>query len=302
MGPDKEKPETSGKSEKMEIKKHSIVKIDPKTLKPISEKAPETTSLSTQSDLRINTSSVPIFNPLKLQSSPKSDRKSPKSPQSPRTKSSSPPNKNNKLNLSYTPPNPFIPNLASPTMNPNQFHFPGPPGFPTYDPRIIAAYHNLFYGQNMLYPPGSLPGMSTMDLNQRKNFDIPAPTSPKVPALPVTSPFSRSSPKISESSSTSKLPNDTTVTILNPLASINAAKLPKLSDSLRSSDSSLPSASGSPRTSPKILNSKANLARRPAKEPGKVSLYLSFYEGVIVEQGSPFLPKELQPLNPCIIK
>lgn len=58
--------------ENREIKKHSIVKIDPKTLKPISEKAPETTSLSSQvsttTDLKINTSSVSIFNPLKLQS------------------------------------------------------------------------------------------------------------------------------------------------------------------------------------------------------------------------------------------
>lgn len=58
--------------ENREIKKHSIVKIDPKTLKPISEKAPETTSLSSQvsatADLKINTSSVSIFNPLKLQS------------------------------------------------------------------------------------------------------------------------------------------------------------------------------------------------------------------------------------------
>lgn len=112
----------TNKSEKSEIRKHSIVKIDPKTLKPISEKAPETTSLSNHSpanqilsnhnqgygtagsqshagvaganshqgpaqvDLKINTSSVSIFNPLKLQSSPKNDRKSPKSPHSPKLK------------------------------------------------------------------------------------------------------------------------------------------------------------------------------------------------------------------------
>lgn len=50
MSPDKDKtqeqPSQNPKAEKSEIKKHSIVKIDPKTLKPISEKAPETSNLS----------------------------------------------------------------------------------------------------------------------------------------------------------------------------------------------------------------------------------------------------------------
>lgn len=122
ISPEKEKPSETNKQEKSEIKKHSIVKIDPKTLKPISEKAPETSSLSNhsssnsslpishsnsvtqifstspnhslnnlQTELKINTSSVSIFNPLKLQSSPKNDRKSPKSPQSPKLKSTSSP-------------------------------------------------------------------------------------------------------------------------------------------------------------------------------------------------------------------
>nr|CAH7748336.1 unnamed protein product [Callosobruchus chinensis] len=98
--PDKDKTQEVVKPEKSEIKKHSIVKIDPKTLKPISEKAPEiqafsaagltvtltnphTSSATSGSDLKINTSSVSIFNPLKLQSSPKGERKSPKSPHSP---------------------------------------------------------------------------------------------------------------------------------------------------------------------------------------------------------------------------
>lgn len=165
--PEKDKPTT----DKSEIKKHSIVKIDPKTLKPISEKAPETTSLSNQSDLKINTSSVPIFNPLKLQSSsPKNDRKSPKSPHSPKltTKTNtSPPSKREKLNLSFTPPNPFIPNLASPTVSPNQFLYSsGPPGFPSYDPRFMAAYHSLLYGQRMPFTPNHLQSLS-LDLNQR---------------------------------------------------------------------------------------------------------------------------------------
>lgn len=125
VSPEKEKAPETNKTEKSEIKKHSIVKIDPKTLKPISEKAPETSSLSNhssssaglptthtnsmtqifsvspnltnhslsnlQTELKINTSSVSIFNPLKLQSSPKNDRKSPKSPQSPKLKSTSSP-------------------------------------------------------------------------------------------------------------------------------------------------------------------------------------------------------------------
>lgn len=124
VSPEKDKATETTKTEKSEIKKHSIVKIDPKTLRPISEKAPETTSLSNhsssnsglpnshnsvtqifstsptmtsnslgnlQTELKINTSSVSIFNPLKLQSSPKNDRKSPKSPQSPKLKSTNSP-------------------------------------------------------------------------------------------------------------------------------------------------------------------------------------------------------------------
>lgn len=137
---EKEKP-------RPEIKRHSIVKIDPKTLKPVSERAPESSNLTnitiSQPDLKISTSSVPIFNPLKLQSSPKSgDRKSPQSPKKSPTTS-----KRDKLNLSYTPPNPFIPNITS------QFLYPsGPPGFPTYDPRYMAAYHSLFFGSRLPAP------------------------------------------------------------------------------------------------------------------------------------------------------
>ncbi|XP_017768909.1 PREDICTED: flocculation protein FLO11-like [Nicrophorus vespilloides] len=137
---EKEKP-------RPEIKRHSIVKIDPKTLKPVSERAPESSNLTnitiSQPDLKISTSSVPIFNPLKLQSSPKSgDRKSPQSPKKSPTTS-----KRDKLNLSYTPPNPFIPNISS------QFLYPsGPPGFPTYDPRYMAAYHSLFFGSRLPAP------------------------------------------------------------------------------------------------------------------------------------------------------
>jgi len=59
VSPEKDKtqdPQTAQKttkSEKSEIKKHSIVKIDPKTLKPISEKAPETSNLSNISSLAL---------------------------------------------------------------------------------------------------------------------------------------------------------------------------------------------------------------------------------------------------------
>lgn len=186
LSPEKEKNES--KPDKSEIKKHSIVKIDPKTLKPISERAPETSNLSRtcetkfpEQDLKINTSSVSIFNPLKLQSSPKSDRKSPKSPHSPKNKSSSPPNRREKLNLSFTPPNPFIPNLTSPTMSPNQFLFnTGPPGFPSYDPRVMAAYHTFLYGQQrMAFNASPIPGLN-LELNQRNNFDLVSPSSPKL--------------------------------------------------------------------------------------------------------------------------
>ncbi|KAG5900094.1 hypothetical protein JTB14_016063 [Gonioctena quinquepunctata] len=218
VSPEKDKNQDAGKTEKSEIKKHSIVKIDPKTLRPISEKAPETTSLSNhctsnqslssnhnysnqsmnslsnnmtlslQNDLKINTSSVSIFSPLKLQSSPKNERKSPKSPHSPKPKSNnnSPTgSKRDKVNLTFTPSNPFIPNLTSPTMSPNQFLYPtGPPGFPAYDPRVMAAYHNLWYGQRMPFPTAPMPGLS-LDLNQqRKNLEMmTSPASPKMSAL-----------------------------------------------------------------------------------------------------------------------
>ncbi|CAG9831081.1 unnamed protein product [Diabrotica balteata] len=228
--PEKEKA-PDAKSDKMEIRKHSIVKIDPKTLKPVSEKAPETTSLSNhttvhqnmapqnlnshisspmyptqclnnspsvtnsggmnlQNDLKINTSSVSIFNPLKLQSSPKNERRSPKSPHSPKlkTSTSSPTgNKRDKVNLNFTPPNPFVPNLSSKTISPNQFMYPGiPPGFTPYDPRVMAAYYNQWYGQRMPFPTGALPGLS-LDLNQRKGLEIlTSPGSPKMDTLAQT--------------------------------------------------------------------------------------------------------------------
>ncbi|XP_065168180.1 cell surface glycoprotein 1-like [Atheta coriaria] len=163
-----------------EIKRHSIVKIDPKTLKPIADRAPEMTSLTTynikppvsspQQDLKINTSSVSIFNPIKLQT----ERKSPHSPISkrpassptsagnppPPTQSQSPAMvttvssgampmssgmmnmhaKHQKASLSYTPPNPYVPNLQSPTLNPNQFMYPSPAAFPPYDSMMAAAF------------------------------------------------------------------------------------------------------------------------------------------------------------------
>lgn len=213
LSPEKEKTaETVTKSDKNEIKKHSIVKIDPKTLKPISEKAPETSSLSSQSsDLKINTSSVPIFSPLKLQSSPKNDRKSPKSPHSPKLKTSPPPAKReNKINRSFTPQNPFIPNLASPTVNPNQFLYPsGPPGFPTYDPRLVAAYHNFLYSQRMPFSPSPLQSLS-LDLNQRKVFEMSSATSPKInPQLSPKSPV-QMSPKLPGSPKTAQSMKTTT--------------------------------------------------------------------------------------------
>ncbi|KAF2880551.1 hypothetical protein ILUMI_25622 [Ignelater luminosus] len=261
--PEKDKnPETLSKPDKTEIKKHSIVKIDPKTLKPISEKAPEVSNLSNQTDLKINTSSVPIFNPLKLQSSPKSERKSPKSPQSPKPKSSSPPSKRDKLNLNYTPPNPFIPNLASPTLSPNQFLYPpGPPGFPTYDPRIMAAYHSLLYGQRMPYPPSPLPSLS-LDLNQRKNFDLAAPTSPKVPALSQQfSPKGQISPKppsISETNSKPSVMNEPT----SPKPPSIQPNSPKLTTPLNNVTSS-------PDQSATQRNPRGNLTKRTGKESGK---------------------------------
>ncbi|XP_057671095.1 mucin-2-like isoform X1 [Diorhabda carinulata] len=220
--PEKDKTTESVKTDKSEIKKHSIVKIDPKTLKPVSEKAPETTSLSNQSitnqnlnshmsgqlyqtqclnsnlnipnspginlqnDLKINTSSVSIFNPLKLQSSPKNERRSPKSPHSPKMKSSNSPtgNKRDKVNLNFTPPNPFVPNIPSKTLSPTQFIYPNmPPGFTPYDPRVMAAYYSQWYGQRIAFPPAALPGLN-LDLNQRKGLDIlTSPSSPKIDPL-----------------------------------------------------------------------------------------------------------------------
>ncbi|KAF7267465.1 hypothetical protein GWI33_019300 [Rhynchophorus ferrugineus] len=187
VSPEKDKNHTeNAKVEKREIKKHSIVKIDPKTLKPISEKAPETSNLSnvsttsglqanqelsfrlnsTPNDLKINTSSVSIFNPLKLQSSPKGDRKSPKSPHSPKVKvtscasasayspSLSPKQQRDKTNLTFTPPNPFVPNLASPTLGPAQWAFPG-----SYDPRMLMAYNMWYNHQSRMAAAAAAAGL-----------------------------------------------------------------------------------------------------------------------------------------------
>ncbi|XP_049824399.1 polycomb group protein Psc [Aethina tumida] len=176
-----------------EIKRHSIVKIDPKTLKPVSQKAPEesnlsnnstasvpTTPVTTLSDLKISTSSVPIFRPLlnhssTVSASPKSNNgsnspgggnkqttKSTSSPTKSTTSQSSSsttpkrdgPPKQQQPNLSFTPPNPFVPNLASPTLSPShhQFLFGPPhhhPGLSHYDPRMLAAYQSFWYSQRM---------------------------------------------------------------------------------------------------------------------------------------------------------
>ncbi|KAL1502717.1 hypothetical protein ABEB36_007821 [Hypothenemus hampei] len=211
VSPEKEKNQDA-KTEKSEIKKHSIVKIDPKTLKPISEKAPETSNLSvnvsttqsgqelrlnpTTGDLKINTSSVSIFNPLKLQqNSPKCDRRSPKSPHSPKIKSTltvttstsstsasttalSPKQQRDKTSLTFTPPNPFIPNLASPTVNPNQFLYPAT-GFPTYDPRFMAACHSLWYTQRMAAAAAAGLVPSALPHGFGLNIGLPSPPSPQ---------------------------------------------------------------------------------------------------------------------------
>nr|CAI5818142.1 unnamed protein product [Callosobruchus analis] len=241
VSPDKDKTQETVKPEKSEIKKHSIVKIDPKTLKPISEKAPEMSSLSnhrshspspaslviptknspmsaaqtlanhkaisqafsaagltvtltnphtssatSSSDLKINTSSVSIFNPLKLQNSPKGERKSPKSPHSPKLKTASPTGatKREKPKVNFTPPNPFVPmsptgspflyggatpgNIASTVTSPsNAAAATASGGFPPpYDPRVMAAYqYSLWYGQRMAFPGAPLPpGLAQFDV------------------------------------------------------------------------------------------------------------------------------------------
>ncbi|CAH1986413.1 unnamed protein product [Acanthoscelides obtectus] len=236
--PDKDKAQEPLKAEKSEIKKHSIVKIDPKTLKPISEKAPDTANLSNHrahspsssknsataaaqalanhkaisqafsaaglsvtltdplasaasgitGDLKINTSSVSIFNPLKLQSSsPKGDRKSPKSPHSPKMKTAaaSPTgvNKREKPKVNFTPPNPFVPmsptgspflysggatagNVASTVTSPSNAAATAGGFPPPYDPRVMAAYqYSLWYGQRMAFPGAPLPpGLAQFDV------------------------------------------------------------------------------------------------------------------------------------------
>lgn len=151
--------------------KAAILKIDPKTLKPMQPDVPE---------MKINQSTVPILNPLRTQksSSPKMlERRSPKnypdgkgSPRSPLDRGgsplphklhspkpsvSSPTSKKDKLNLNFTPPNPFIPNPASPNLAaPNQFLYPN---FPSYNLHIMKhALPNLSYlpsSLSMFYPP-----------------------------------------------------------------------------------------------------------------------------------------------------
>lgn len=183
------------KVDKIEVKKQgNIIKIDPKTLRPISDKI-ESPSCSEMPEMKINQSTVPILNPLrtqKSQTSPKIDRRSPKtsymdvgSPKSPMDNRSSPKintkcgnkpmnsptNKKDKLNLNFTPPNPFIPNLTSPNLAPNQFLYPN---FPSYDPRVMnnLPYHNIPLGLSMFYsqPRLNYPGLSSQSLPLSPNL------------------------------------------------------------------------------------------------------------------------------------
>lgn len=83
------------------------------------------------------------------------------------------------VNVTFTPPNPFVPRLASPTtLGPGQFLYPPP----TYDPRVMAAYTSLWYGQRLAGFAGGAAGLPhpgiSLDLNsqitqqQRKNFEL----------------------------------------------------------------------------------------------------------------------------------
>ncbi|CAG9860973.1 unnamed protein product [Phyllotreta striolata] len=279
VGPDGDKQSEAAKAKKSEIKKHSIVKIDPKTLKPVSEKAPETTSLSNnntvlqtsnltspmaqlystpgqclnttvttsggelnvQTDLKINTSSVSITNPLKLQcSSPKNERKSPKSPHSPKPKTSTSPTgnkKDNKIARNFTPPNPFVPNIPTKTsLNPNQFIYPTlPHSFPPYDPRVMA-YYSQWYSQRMPFPASVLSGLS-LDLNQRKNLEnLISSSGPNMDALAAQLVFqmaSRSLPSLPTSISPMRRCHNT------PPVSAKQSSPPKKSSKEPKSDKSL---------------------------------------------------------------
>lgn len=268
VSPEKEKP-IDKVVENREIKKHSIIKIDPKTLKPISEKAPEISSLSSSSssmaspsvttDLKINTSQVSIFNPLKMQSSPKTNepsRKSPKSPHSPVPKNrASPPVKRDKLNFNFTPPNPFVPNLSSQTVSPNQFLCPTvPPGFPTYDPHVMAAYHSLFYGPRMGFH--ATPTITHLGLDffnqQRKNFAAQntSTTSPDQISKPVST------------QNTNRHPN----TILNSPVGYVPRTSPLPSPKSQSIQQQKKSTKENQRSEKSLLNTLEKLTQNRAKE------------------------------------
>lgn len=193
---------------KIDLKK-SIIKIDPKTLRPITDASPAVASCSDVANnqvMKINQSSVPIFNPLrtqKNQTSPKIERRSPKTsiasssgcnttninfldpPKSPLEQrnspksstggknSPSPTSKKEKLNLSFTPPNPFIPNLSSPNIAPIFFSW-----FPSYNP--AAALNNNFppfhplnmYNSEHMYPGRSAQDLASMPPNLMSNLNL----------------------------------------------------------------------------------------------------------------------------------
>lgn len=152
--------------------------------------------------MKINQSTVPILNPLrtqKSQTSPKIDRRSPKSSIShslsksaesePKSRTSIPSptcKKDNKPNLNFTPPNPFVPNLASPNLAPNQFLYPN---FASYDPRVINNlhhnYHNIPLGLSMLY--ASQPRLHHYGLMSGLGLELAAAAG-KNARHPVTSP------------------------------------------------------------------------------------------------------------------
>ncbi|CAH0549273.1 unnamed protein product [Brassicogethes aeneus] len=91
-----------------------------------------------------------------------------------------------KPNLSFTPPNPYIPNLTSPTLDPNQFHFYPPQqhaSLPAFDPRILNAYHNFWYGPRFGFGnPAAAMANLTLDLNQQQRGKAQAQTSHETPA------------------------------------------------------------------------------------------------------------------------
>lgn len=311
---------------KIDLKK-SIIKIDPKTLRPITDSSPSCSDTPTTEVMKINQSTVPIFNPLrtqKNQTSPKIDRRSPKTstassssstnfldppkpPKSPleqrnNSPKSSPTAKKEKLNLNFTPPNPFIPNLSSPNIAPIFFSW-----FPSYNP--AAALNNNFppfHPLNMYNSEHMYPGRSAQDLismppnlmseahkNRRKFYDNPAilPLSPNMESTKKPATCVKDNNKSTTNTSEDKSKEKT-----NTAVALKTVKTAKIENKETIKNNSSSSVSNKETRIEKSTTNKAKIDSETSKKEETVDISNAEYKNKD-NKPAPTKPKEKEEQN-----